>query len=276
MTAPTAPDIPPDNIDVLRAEREFLLRSLDDLDAELAAGDIAPARHRDLTDRYTARAADVIRLLTAVEDASAVTTPAPSEPRRGRRRAVGAAAAAIVAVVAIAGLVVMPRAVQDRPPGASITGNAQSQPASIESLARRAAARPDDPQAQLAYARALLSARDLVEALKRYDEAARLDPANPEPHAYSGWIVLLAGITDKAVTRIDAAIAADPSYPDAHFFKAVALRRLDRAGEAATELRRYLDLAAVDAPLRAEVESLLHELTTGTTTSTTATTTASP
>lgn len=273
MTARTAPDIPPDDIDVLRAEREFLLRSLDDLDAELAAGDIAPARHRDLTDRYTARAADVIRLLTAVEDASAVTTPAPSEPRRGRRRAVGAAAAA---VVAIAGLVVMPRAVQDRPPGASITGNAQSQPASIESLARRAAARPDDPQAQLAYARALLSARELVEALKRYDEAARLDPANPEPHAYSGWIVLLAGITDKAITRIDAAIAADPSYPDAHFFKAVALRRLDRAAEAATELRRYLDLAAVDAPLRAEVESLLHELTSATTTSATATTTTSP
>ena len=45
----------------LEAEREFLLRSLDDLDAELLAGNIDPDTYRVLHDDYTARASAVIR-----------------------------------------------------------------------------------------------------------------------------------------------------------------------------------------------------------------------
>ena len=47
--------------ETLAAEEEFLLRSIDDLEAELAAGGIDAATYRTLHDDYTARAAAVIR-----------------------------------------------------------------------------------------------------------------------------------------------------------------------------------------------------------------------
>lgn len=265
MSLPTRPDqVPADTVAALRAERDFLLRSLDDLDAELAAGEITAERHRELAGRYTANAADVLRVLAAVDRPDpALVAASPRRPPT-RRWAVVAALVAVAALAAVA----VPRALQDRPPGATITGNAQSRPPGLDALARRVADQPDDPEARLAYARGLVAAGQLVDALKQYDQAAQLDPANPEPHAYSGWIVLLAGVTDTAMARLDRAIAADAAYPDARFFKAMALRRLDRPAEAAAELRRYLELAPADGPLRRQVEALLAELTTGTTTAT--------
>jgi hypothetical protein len=71
----------------LEDERDFLLRSLDDLDSELVAGNIDPDTYRVLHDDYTARASAVIK---SIEDG--VTRDAPDAPRvppvmrRERRR----------------------------------------------------------------------------------------------------------------------------------------------------------------------------------------------
>ena len=51
--------------DALEAERDFLLRSIDDLEAERAAGNVDDGTYRELHDDYTARAAAVIRSLDA-------------------------------------------------------------------------------------------------------------------------------------------------------------------------------------------------------------------
>ncbi|MDQ6616327.1 MAG: hypothetical protein M3083_16690, partial [Actinomycetota bacterium] len=51
------------DLESLRQEREFLLRSLADLDAEYEAGDIEEKDYRSLTDDYTARAAAVLRAI---------------------------------------------------------------------------------------------------------------------------------------------------------------------------------------------------------------------
>ena len=59
----------------LEEEREFLLRSLDDLDSELVAGNIDPDSYRKLHDDYTARASAIIRSLD-----DGVDRPAPREP----------------------------------------------------------------------------------------------------------------------------------------------------------------------------------------------------
>ncbi|MGH2695769.1 MAG: hypothetical protein ACRDIW_02130, partial [Actinomycetota bacterium] len=88
--------VPAATVDELRAERDFLLRSLDDLDAELAAGELTPERHRSLSDRYTARAADVLRLLSAAGGAEpAPAPPGPPVRRRARRWPVAAALAIV-------------------------------------------------------------------------------------------------------------------------------------------------------------------------------------
>ena len=51
--------------DALASERDFLFASLDDLDRELAAGDISAEDHAELRSGYVSRAAEVLRSLDA-------------------------------------------------------------------------------------------------------------------------------------------------------------------------------------------------------------------
>ena len=240
----------------LIAERDFLLRSLADLDTEYAAGELTEHRYRELYDRYTVQAATVLRALERLDTSPEPPTPAPSR-RRGRRLAVIAGSVALLA----GGGALLVNATQDRQPGQTITGNAQSRMADLDTLERAARQRPGDADAQLAYASALLEDQQLVDALRAFDTAARLDPTNPVPKAYGGWIVFLAGLTDEALARLDAAVAADPAYPDARFFRGMALLR-GRKDEAAAlaDLREYLRLAP-DGPERGQVQALVGQLT---------------
>jgi len=174
-------------------------------------------------------------------------------------------------VLAVGGVLLV-RAAGDRQPGQTITGNAQSAADDLDALARAARQRPDDADAQLAYATALMEDRQLVDALRAFDTAARLDPTNPGPKAYGGWIVFLAGLPDEALTRLDAAVAADPAFPDARFFRGMVLLR-GRQDETAAlaEFREYLRLAP-NGPERQQVQALVDELAAAApTTSTTST-----
>ena len=62
----------------LEEERDFLLRSLDDLEREHDAGDIDETDYEGLRDDYTVRAATVLRSLDA--HAALVTAPAGNKP----------------------------------------------------------------------------------------------------------------------------------------------------------------------------------------------------
>jgi tetratricopeptide (TPR) repeat protein len=239
----------------LEAEREFLLRSIEDLEVERAAGELDDERHRELLDRYTARAAAVLRSLEAGVPAGPAVPPA-----RGRRRLL--AVAGVVAVAGVAGAL-LASSLGLRQAGGTLTGNDQSAGDVAAAFARNVERDPDDVDARLAYARFLLQSDRPVDAVREFDTAAGLDPGNAEAHAYGGWILFLAGLTDEALSRLDAAVAADPDYPDAHFFRGMALLRGrdDRTG-AAGELRRYLALAP-EGPMREQVEAVLAEAETG-------------
>jgi tetratricopeptide (TPR) repeat protein len=211
----------------------------------------------------------VLRALDGIDDG-----PPEAPARRLHRRWL--LPAALVAVTAPTALL-LPHAIRDRGQGDTITGNAQNAPIDAPSTAelpRQAAERSDDPAAHIAYARALLSDGQLVDAIKAYDRAATIDPTNPEPLAYHGWIVLLACLPDDALPYLDRAVTADPSYPDAHFFRAMALRDLGRPADAVAELDNYLRLAPADDTMRRQVEALRGELARpGTTTTATIATT---
>jgi len=246
----------------LEVEWDFLVRSLADLEAERDAGELTPEQFDRLASTYTARAAAVLRTFDHAPRPRAEATADNSDRARWRRLGVAAVLVAALGVTAV----VLPDAIGERGSAQTITGNAQSatEP-TTDTLARAVEQSPDDPQARLAYARFLLDRGELVEAIRQYDAATRLDLTDPEPLAYSGWILALAGMsdpragtTDAGLERIDRAIAADPSYPDAHVFRGMTLLNTGDAAGAIPELERYLELAP-DGPLRAQVEATLDE-----------------
>lgn len=249
-------------------ERAFLLRSLEDLEAERAAGGIDDETYQRLHADYTARAAALLRAEHG-EDA-----PLPNAPPRSTGRRV-AVVGGIVVFAAIAA-VVLAFALGARLPGQTITGGTgEDQVSDTErerALESVVAANPDDPSAHLALARFRMSAGDGSGALTEFQAAAGLDPSNPEPFAYSGWLVRLQGYPEEGLQLLDKAIEVDADYADARFFRAfILLRDLKRPAAAVPDLQQYLVLEP-ESPLADQVRNLLAEAVTATQTPTSTTT----
>ena len=276
------------DLEALQAERDFLFRSLDDLEVERADGNLDEERYRELHDDYTARAAAVIR---ALKDGADSRPPAPPTARR-RRLIVGAAIAGFV--LTAAGVMVL--AVGDRGPGDSATGNQQTSETAggvsdeeaakqqaaaaeqIKALRQKVTDNPADAVAHRQLAQALLTSGNIADAVKEFDTAAQLDPADAESLAYGGWVVFLAAraaqpdavddLVNGAVRRLDAAVAANGDYPDARFFRGmVLLRGKNDPAAAVPEFERYLALVP-DGPQSEPVRRLLEQAKAGTTSTT--------
>lgn len=181
----------------LEAERDFLMKSIADLDAEHGAGDISTEDYTALRGDYVARAADVLRQL----DGKAAVAP-----ERAARRGRGVLTiVASVAVAAAAGFA-LANAAGSRSEGGQLTGSL-----------------PTSTQAQLAEAQSFVRDGRLVDALKIYDAIIKRDPEHAQALAERGWLVRFAGLKKEALEYVDRAIAADPTYPDAHFFRGMML-----------------------------------------------------
>jgi len=261
----------PDALASLESERDFLLRSIADLETEREAGNLDDERYRALKDDYTARAAAVLR---SIEEGREVAPP----PLPGKRKlATGGAVVAFVAVAALALLF----STGKRHDGQTMTGNSQSattpssapqaDPARRAALERQVNEHPDDPAGHLVFARYLLETGEMTAAVKEYVATVKLDPGNAEANAYAGWVTFLAAqsenadpktaaeLTDRALLRLDAAVAAADDYPDAHFFRAmVQFRGKNNPKAAIPDLERYLALVP-DGQLNAQVKQLLDQ-----------------
>lgn len=258
----------PDALASLESERDFLLRSIADLETEREAGNLDEERYRALKDDYTARAAAVLRSIEEGRDAG----PAPAPVPRKRKLFTGGA---VLAFIVVAGLL-LNAAAGKRHDGQTITGNAQSSGAQSGDARRAALERqvqdhPDDPTAHLVYARYLLEVQDWTEAVKQYLAAAKLDPKNPEANAYAGWMLFnvaqspnadpnTAGeLIDGAVARLDAAVAASADYADAYFFRGmVQFRGKNNPKAAIPDFERFLALVP-NGPLNEQVKQILDQ-----------------
>lgn len=252
----------------LEQERDFLLRSLDDLEAERVAGDVDDESYGQLHDDYTARAAAVIRALRDGVDARPVQAPA-----RRRTLAVGAIAAfAVLAGVALAA------ALGARLPGETSSGNTpqvaqprDNTPTRREQLEKSVAANPDAPGPRLLLAQQLESDGDYAGALRQYDEMLRIDPKSAEAEAQAGRILYLtaasaapeqaAALVDRSKQRLDHAVELDPGYADARYFRAIVLANeyQDFAG-AQRDLQEYL-IAKPDGEFSGDARQLLAQVT---------------
>src|SRR5690606_27537834 len=91
----------PDTLSALEEERDFLLRSLDDLEREHEAGDVDDHDYEVLKDDYTARAARVIRAIET-HQARLAAARRPRSRRRVALTTLGVVAFAVLAGVLVA------------------------------------------------------------------------------------------------------------------------------------------------------------------------------
>lgn len=218
------------------SEQDFLLRSLDDLDREHAAGDISNDDYEVLRSEYTARAASALR-------GSETLGPRVRNPWRTGVIAIVVAAAALGTGLLVA------RAAGERVGSAGLTGSVRS--ATVPTA-------PSEAQVDrlLADGRALMST-DPVKALKSFDQAATIDPTRVEALAYAGWIFRLVSRSTQDATqrtellsaaqqRLDQAIRTDPAYPDARAFRGIL--RLRDLGDAKGALADFTALDKLNPP----------------------------
>jgi hypothetical protein len=209
----TTSTMDPDRLAELEEERRFLLRSLRDLDAERAVGDVDETDYATLRDGYTKRAADVLREIDAGKDALAA-------PRRRSRTRVALVAAAVVAVAGVAGWWVAGSS-GERLAGQQITG-ADPRSATAAALAEARMQMGVDPLA----------------ALAAYDAVLAEDPEHPEALTYHAWLLYTtaaqSGLEDvqaSALPDVKAelarAVAADGDYADPHCFRAIVAANAD-------------------------------------------------
>lgn len=257
----------------LEEERDFLLKSLDDLEQERAAGGIDDESYRELHDDYTARAAAVIRALRDGVDTRPVEEQ-EARPRSRRWLVVGG-----IVGFAVAAGVTLAFALGARLPGDTSSGNTGSSGGQQvtaterrERLEQAIAANPSDVASRLLLAQFLEADGDLRGALTQYDEVIRIDPANAEAEAQSGRLLYLtataadpseaAPLVDEARSRLDRAVELDPELADARFFRAIVLA--NEYGDFATaqsDLQRYL-VARPQGTFAEQARQLLADVTT--------------
>lgn len=239
----SAVDAAPDS--ALAEQRDFLLRSLEDLEAEHAAGDVDDHDYAALRDDYTARAAAVLRAIEAGR--AGPTRASGSRGSRWRSVVVGLG---VLAFATLAGVLVAQTAGR-RDPGQVITGDIrQSVTEKLNEAGRRG------------------GEGDLDAALALYDEVLQDDPGNPEALTYKGWMLTLSGDGATGLEVLLEAATANPEYPDVHAFLAIVFFRSGLVAQADRELDR---LDALDPPaaireltasLRAQIDVALASTTT--------------
>ena len=252
------PEAADESREQLERERDFLLRSLDDLERERDKGTIDDESYERLHADYTARAAAVIRALRDGVDAR------PKAPPISKRRRVltivGVAAFGVLAAVALAA------ALGARLPGDTSSGNSGGEAATsanltvrerMERLQQRVEANPDDVASRLLLAQFLEASRNYAGALEQYDEVLARDPSNAVAEAQAGRILYITAeqavkaapgqvdaLVQQSRARLDHAVSLDPMYADARFFRAIVLA--NEYGDFATaqsDLQRYIVLA---------------------------------
>jgi tetratricopeptide (TPR) repeat protein len=173
-------------------ERDFLLKSLDDLDAEYEAGDLDQADYDTLRDGYVARTAEVLRAIDEHRDA---TLEAPLSPRR-RRRSI-AWIAGVLVVAAVAGTL-LARSVGAKGSGAAITGSAPSALDSCQTL----------------------SFQKPAQGVTCYDKILRTQPQNTDALTYKGWALVRMGKIAEGSKLFDQVVGINKRYPDVYVFRA--------------------------------------------------------
>ena len=197
----------------LEEERDHLLVSLDDLDSEHGAGDIDDLDYTTLRDDYTARTAQLTRVL----DGAAVK-------RTRRKRTVSQKLLWGVGVLALAGLSSWAMIAFSGARGSGDTASGEIRQSTVTLLADAAEA---------------FGTGDVARSISLYDEVLALQPTNVEAYTYRGWVQYQSGDAESAIANFDEAVALDPEYADVRVFRALVSLDMEDFETASAELAAF-------------------------------------
>jgi hypothetical protein len=245
----------------LNDQREFLLRSIDDAERELAAGDLTQADFDVLVLRDQQRLAEVEAELAslgpeAMDPAPAVANASGTDTSARRRlgpwRRVGVVAASLLIVAGA--VILVNHAVNPSLPGQPITGTVTESKVNLIA-------------AELTEAAELNNSGRGVQALELYQKVLTQDPGDPIALASSGWLEWNYGSAGGSLSSQQVgrkaekeAIARAPSYWAGHLYLGLILLNEDNnVSGAIKEFTKFLG----DGPPDAELVSVAPLLASG-------------
>ncbi len=241
-----APTVPADARRLeLEEEKASIYRALRELAFDHEAAHLSDDDYRDISLRYEARAADVLRALDALgpapaaREARAEKTPAPA-PRLGRNPVALAVGAIVILVFGVVlGLSVGrftepdpgaaapsrsagPMVASEPPPGPAPSAGGVGPGAASGGGAGTATGKAIPPEmlaGMLRAARQSLAEGRYQEAIAAYQAVLKREPRNVDAMTHLGLIVAIGGHADTALETWDKALGIDPEYAPAHLYR---------------------------------------------------------
>jgi tetratricopeptide (TPR) repeat protein len=224
--------LPLDPRERLLEDKRRILEALRELAFEHEAGHVSDDDYADLSTRYEADAAEVLRELDRVVVREAPgpetsATPALGRPAWTHPLLLGAGALGLVVFGIVLGVGVMRNMAPDptaaQPPAGSrpladVQIPAPSGAGDGGAGAPRAVT-PELLQGMLQAARASLFAGRYGEAIAAYQAVLKRDPKNVDALTHLGLVVAIGGHADAALETFDKALTIDPNYPPALLYR---------------------------------------------------------
>ncbi|MDG2300593.1 MAG: hypothetical protein P8L22_02375 [Acidimicrobiales bacterium] len=211
-------------------QKEFLLKSLHELDQEFENGNLSLDDHEMLVQRYTRELANVTEAKKVVDSGS--------EPKKGYRTKALVWSLGIVLLGAAAGVTI------------SQTSGARSSGESITGSIRKSVS------SQISEAQMLLGNRDRWgEAIEIFDDVLETQPSNVEALTYRAWLNYQSGGEVSAQIKAwEEVLFIEPGYSDALVFLSISLSNEGRYDEASL----YLDQLRSN-PVREDILAIVQQ-----------------
>ncbi|MCC7201670.1 MAG: tetratricopeptide repeat protein [Nitrospirae bacterium] len=238
----------------LETEKENILASIRDLEADIQGGKLSPADYKRLRDMEEHRLAEILDRIDSIEAAEDETP----ERRKGlandnepsaRFRAMNIAVLTILILLIAGGASAVYyyhsvkiqeqnlEAMMENPGAVSMEGT----PGPVEMVARlerKLRQNPNDLDGQIMAGRSYMTIQRPEEARKAWSKVIELDPNNIEAYYSMGYLLIQSAAPgnpdsyNKSIEYLDHALLLSPGLPAALYYKGLALAHLKQYDEA--------------------------------------------
>jgi len=222
----------PSAIRELCTEKETLLRTLKDLEFDLASGKLSAEDYDSLRNRYETRAMTVLQELDTWESTlrrqpREIPTPqetlvkplTPSRPIWSRPVFAASVVGCLILIIGVGGFL-LGRVTQNGPEELAVRNpDQEGESTLITALEGRLSQNPRDLEALVGLGRVYLQSGQLPKAIEFYKRALGVDGNNVSALSGLAMILAQAGHSDQALGLFDRVLAINPQVPMALLFR---------------------------------------------------------